>query len=89
MEEAASGTLRHAARRTAVRPVTAIQAFPGADGRWQAGLCVRLAPGSRMEVCGPGFGPRTVRARCDGAFYFVLRERVVMQNRLDAYSGAA
>ena len=72
-----------------MRPVTAIQAFPGADGRWQVGLCVRLAPGARMEICGPGFSPRTVLARCDGAFYFVLRESVARQGQLDAYSGAA
>ena len=66
-----------------MRPVTAIQAFPGTDGRWQIGLCVRLAPGVRMEIRGPGFSSRTVLAQVEDAFYFVLRDSVGGRNRLE------
>jgi hypothetical protein len=83
MEEAASGTIGNAARRAAVRPVTAIQAFPCLNGHWRIGLCVRLAPGARMEICGPGFSPRTVLAQFEGAFYFVLLDSVMNQNRAE------
>jgi hypothetical protein len=79
MEEAASRTPGASARRAAVRPVTAIQAFPGADGRWQTGLCVRLPRGAPLEICGPGFSSRTVLAQSEGAFYFVLRASVLSQ----------
>ena len=76
MEEAASGTIGNAARRAAVRDIAAIQVFPGPGGRWQMGLCVRLALGAPLEICGPGFSSGTVLARSDGAFYFVLRDSV-------------
>ncbi len=73
MEETASRTPGAAARRAPVRSVTAIQAFPGADGRWQTGLCVRLPRGAPIEIRGPGFSAGTVLAQLEGAFYFVLR----------------
>jgi len=57
--------------------LTAIQAFPGADGRWQTGLCVHLASDADLEICGPGFSSGTVLARSEGAFYFVLRASVL------------
>jgi len=81
MEKAASGTPGNAARRTAVTFITAIQAFSGTDGRWQTGLCVRLSSGAPIEICGPGFSSRTVLARSEGSYYFVLRDSVVRHNR--------
>jgi hypothetical protein len=80
MEEAAGRTLS-AARPAAVKPLTAFQAFPGPNGHWGIGLCVHLAPGAPIEICGPGFSARTVLAQSEGAFYFVLLESVTGQGR--------
>jgi hypothetical protein len=79
MEEATGRTIIHAARPAAVKPVTAFQAFPSPNGHWGIGLCVRLAPGARIEICGPGFSARTVLAQSEGAFYFVLLDSVTKQ----------
>lgn len=77
MEEAAGRTF--SARPSPVRPVTAFQAFPSPNGHWGIGLCVRLAPGAPIEICGPGFSARTVLAQSEGAFYFVLLDSVPKQ----------
>jgi hypothetical protein len=35
-----------------------------------------LTSGSTLDVCGEGFNERTIKVRCNGFFYFVLRHDV-------------
>lgn len=42
------------------------------NNRPTLGPVTQLPTGSQMQVCGEGFNDRTVKVRCNGAFFFVF-----------------
>jgi hypothetical protein len=43
-------------------------------GKVKLGPILQLPAGSRVEVCGDGFNPRTVKVRHHDSYYFVFQE---------------
>ncbi|MBV9676398.1 MAG: hypothetical protein JO185_08690 [Acidobacteriaceae bacterium] len=43
-------------------------------GKAKLGLIMHLPASSRLELCGDGFNPRTVKVRHHESYYFVFRE---------------
>jgi len=43
-------------------------------GKAKLGLIMHLPAGSRLELCGDGFNPRTVKVRHHDSYYFVFEE---------------
>jgi hypothetical protein len=43
-------------------------------GKAKLGLILHLPAGSRVDICGDGFNPRTVKVRHHDSYYFVFQE---------------
>ncbi len=59
---------------TLLRTISAIEILPGPKERGRLGHIVQLAPGTRVDICGPGFNDRTVRICSEQHYYFAFRE---------------
>ena len=57
---------------TLSRPIAAIQLLPVEGKQGRLGNVLQLIPGSRLDFCGGGYDPRTVKVHCEGKFYFVF-----------------
>lgn len=58
------------------KETVAIEAIPEKVGHWRCGVCVRLPPGSPVQICGEGFTKQTVRVRSGAKEYFLLRASI-------------
>lgn len=56
---------------TVQKDISALEIIP-AEGAARLGQLVPLKKGSHLEICGKGFNGRTVKARCDGRFFFIF-----------------
>jgi hypothetical protein len=57
---------------TLSRTIAGIQLVSGEGKKGRLGAVSQLRPGSVLEFCGDGYDDRTVKVRCNGAFYFVF-----------------
>ena len=55
-------------------PIPAIQIFNVHDGAPELGAISHLPEGAELTFCGDGFNEATVKARCEGQFYYVFLE---------------
>ncbi|MBV9264632.1 MAG: hypothetical protein JO061_00540 [Acidobacteriaceae bacterium] len=60
---------------TAPKEISALELVPTATGA-RLGHIASLPKGTRLEICGGGFNERTVKARCQGHFYFVFLQDI-------------
>ena len=58
------------------KDIAAIQVVTTDNGRWRMGICLPLAKGSPITVCGRGFSDATIMVRSADACYYVLRNVV-------------
>jgi hypothetical protein len=53
------------------KDISAFELIPAENGT-RLGPIVSLPKGAHLETCGLGFNERTIKARCEGRFYFVF-----------------
>ena len=57
---------------TLLKNIAAIELRPAEDGRPSLSAITQLPRDSELQICGPGFNPRTVKVRSSGHYYFVF-----------------
>jgi hypothetical protein len=74
---------------TVPKQISALELIPTENGT-RLGPVVSIPKGARLETCGLGFSERTIKARCQGRFYFVfLRDLELLENPGSAIAGLA
>jgi hypothetical protein len=58
------------------KAIAAVQLVPREGKKGRLGNVSQLHPGSVLDFCGDGYDGRTVKVRCEGAFYFVFLQGV-------------
>jgi hypothetical protein len=54
------------------KDICALELVPAERGEARFGGIVELRKGTCLEVCGSGFNDRTIKAHCEGHFYFIF-----------------
>jgi hypothetical protein len=57
---------------TLLKNIAAIELRPAEDGKPSLSAITQLPRDSELQICGPGFNPRTVKVSSSGQFYFVF-----------------
>ena len=57
---------------TLLKNIAAIELRPAEDGKPSLSAITQLPRDSELQMCGPGFNPRTVKVRSSGQLYFVF-----------------
>ena len=69
--------------------IPAFQIVATREGGARFGPVGKLGGGIKVDVCGEGFDPHTLKIHCAGAYYFVFRQDLETQCQPDPKHGAA
>ena len=71
------------------RKISVIEIDSLGNGDVRLGAISEIPAGGELEICGPGFNGRTVKARYKDSFYFVFMQDIAEPEKLPVHRASA